>query len=149
MLPDAQAWAQPMTLEGRGQNVSFSAEYMEESVSQLTEAVGEDQSLQALGLTLNGERVAQHALVSGLLALEVLVTGSLPAAMLTQVWNASESFLKCSVALPIPSAYSTGNTLLADTCHKCHSMPKMPCLTSWSQLTHIALDCPFSVLCGR
>ncbi|KAL3133978.1 hypothetical protein ABBQ32_008419 [Trebouxia sp. C0010 RCD-2024] len=33
---------------------------------------------------LSGERISQHALVSALLALEVLVTGSLPAAMLTQ-----------------------------------------------------------------
>ncbi|KAL3143529.1 hypothetical protein ABBQ38_002328 [Trebouxia sp. C0009 RCD-2024] len=33
---------------------------------------------------LSGERISQHALVSALLALEVLVTGSLPGAMLTQ-----------------------------------------------------------------
>ena len=91
MFSDEQAWAQPMTLEGPGQNASYSAEYMEESVTQLTDAVGEERSLQALGLTLNGERVAQHALVSGLLALEVLVTGSLPAAILTQVCSASRS----------------------------------------------------------
>ena len=33
----------------------------------------------------SGERVFQHALVSALLGLEVMVTGSLPGAMLTQV----------------------------------------------------------------
>lgn len=112
-------------LEGPGQNASYSAEYMEESVTQFTDAVGEDQSVRVLRLSLNGERVAQHALISGLLALEVLVTGSLPAAMLTQVWRAPGSFLhlKCSAALRIRSAHSTG------ICYKryfaCRHMPYM------------------------
>lgn len=102
---------------------------MEESVSQLTDAAGEELSLQALGLTLNGERVAQHALVSGLLALEVLVTGSLPAAMLTQVCSAPGSFLHfevqccCPFLVPTPQAYVISDTLLAEACHTCHFMP--------------------------
>lgn len=41
--------------------------------------------LKALGVSWSGERISQHALVSALLALQVLVTGSLPGAMLTQV----------------------------------------------------------------
>lgn len=61
---------------------------MQSILSELTETVGEGnegKAFEALGVTLNGEHIAQHAFVSGLLAVEVLVTGSLPAAMITQV----------------------------------------------------------------
>ena len=65
-------------------------------MSQYKDAMGEPDSilgisnmLRALGVPSSGERIAQHTLVSGLLALEVLVTNSLPAAMLTQVKTVS------------------------------------------------------------
>lgn len=41
--------------------------------------------MKALGLSWSVERMSQHALVSLLLALQFLVTGSLPGAMLTEV----------------------------------------------------------------
>lgn len=44
-----------------------------------------------LALPFSGERVLQHLLVSALLALQVLVTKSLPGAMLTQVSMYSNS----------------------------------------------------------
>lgn len=44
-----------------------------------------------LALPFSGERVLQHLLVSALLALQVLVTRSLPGAMLTQVSMYSNS----------------------------------------------------------
>ena len=96
---------------------------MQRVVSELTETVGEGNAVKALGLTLNGEHVVQHALVSGLLALEVLVTGSLPAAMLTQVGSVS----KCWVASLILNAHSKGTcycqSLLATVCYMCRMAP--------------------------
>ena len=41
--------------------------------------------LKTLGLSWSVERILQHAFVSLLLALQVLVAGSLPGAMLTEV----------------------------------------------------------------
>ena len=81
-VPGPQGWRQPSK---EGESAKEVDERLQSIVSELTETVSEGNVLKALGLTLNGERVAQHALVSGLLALEVLVTGSLPASMLTQV----------------------------------------------------------------
>lgn len=61
----------------------------EETVEEPSSVQGMLNMYKALGLSMSGERIAQHALISAVLAVQVLVVGSLPAAMLTQVRDAS------------------------------------------------------------
>lgn len=84
-LDGAQAWRQP--------SQDFDEEFLKvagvafkQKVESTEESAKAQVSLDTLKawVPLSGERISQHALVSALLALEVLVTGSLPAAMLTQ-----------------------------------------------------------------
>ena len=81
----AQGWKQPDDPLGRNDPLG-------RAVQEYGETFGEPSTFKemsimwkALGVSLDGERIAQHALISAVLAAETLVTGSLPAAMLTQV----------------------------------------------------------------
>ena len=116
IVPGAQAWKQPREISGQKvENMEEADERLQRVVSEMTEVVGEGNALKLLGLTVNGEHVLQHAFVSGLLALEVLVTGSLPSAMITQVGSAS--MLCCKVPEHTLKAHITDNALLAIVCH--------------------------------
>lgn len=144
-VPGAQGWKQPSKVSGQ-ESVEEVDERLLSIVSELTETVGEGNVLKALGLTLNGERVAQHALVSGLLALEVLVTGSLPAAMLTQVVHRQGL---CCVAPCHLQTHIFKSIFCLLSCGTC-VMSRLPALPERLFIDSItALNCPFSVLCTR
>lgn len=81
----AQAWRQPSD-DFDEEFLKVAGEAFKQNIES-TEGAKAQVSLDTLRawVPLSGERISQHALVSALLALEVLVTGSLPGAMLTQV----------------------------------------------------------------
>ena len=77
----------------------------EETVEEPSSVQGMLNMYKALGLSLSRERIAQHALISAVLAVQVLVVGSLPAAMLTQVRDASRCC--CYMGHSQPAPYPT------------------------------------------